>query len=128
VPANVSVTVDCAATLPPALADIDQVRIVFANLIRNAREAMPNGGNLTIRAQPNSHGLAVGFTDTGTGVSSENLHRIMEPLFSTKARGLGLGLAIARAILEKNDGSMTLASELGKGSTFTIKLRAADIE
>jgi two-component system sensor kinase FixL len=69
-------------------------------------------------------GLEVAVTDTGVGISPEDLHRIMEPLYSTKARGLGLGLAIARAILEKNQGSMRLSSEVGKGSAFTVRLTA----
>jgi signal transduction histidine kinase len=125
VPANIKVTIDCPPSAPPALADTDQVRIVFANLIRNAREAMPNGGSLTIRAAAGDEYLDVAFADTGSGISAENLRRVMEPLFSTKARGLGLGLAIARAILEKNEGSMTLASEQGKGSTFTVRLRTS---
>jgi signal transduction histidine kinase len=123
VPTGVDVTIDCPPTVPPALADIAQVRIVFANLIRNAREAMPNGGGLTIRVSTFEEFVDVAFVDTGVGISSENLHRITEPLFSTKVRGLGLGLAIARAILEKNGGSMTIASQSGKGSTFTVRLR-----
>ena len=58
-------------------------------------------------------------TDTGIGIAPSDLGRIMEPLYSTKARGLGLGLAIARSILEKNQGSLQVASEPGRGSTFT---------
>ena len=69
--------------------------------------------------------VEVSVTDTGVGISPEDMHRIMEPLYSTKARGLGLGLAIARTILEKNQGSMRLTSEIGKGSTFTVRLAAA---
>jgi signal transduction histidine kinase len=121
---NVRVTVDCPSSLPPVLGDIHQLRIVFANLIRNAREAMPQGGSLSIRGQVVDHAVEVTVTDTGVGISSEDLHRIMEPLYSTKARGLGLGLAIARSILDKNKGSMRLNSETGKGSSFTVRLAA----
>jgi signal transduction histidine kinase len=124
VPSNVKVTFDFPATLPTVMADIDQLRIVFANLIRNAREAMPKGGSLTIRAEEAGEVVNVSVTDTGVGISPDDLHRVMEPLYSTKARGLGLGLAIARTILEKNNGSMSLTSELGKGTTFTIRLVA----
>jgi two-component system sensor kinase FixL len=98
---------------------------VFANLIRNAREAMPNGGTLAIRGTLAGDALEIAFADTGVGISADDLHRIMEPLFSTKARGLGLGLAIARAILDKNRGVMRLTSEVGQGSTFTVRLQAA---
>jgi signal transduction histidine kinase len=124
-PANVRVTVSCPASLPHALADIDQLRIVFGNLIRNAREAMPQGGSLTIAASPNGDNLDIAVTDTGVGIPPENLARIMEPLYSTKAKGLGLGLAITRAILEKNKGSLRVISQPGQGSTFTVRISAA---
>ena len=68
--------------------------------------------------------ITISVTDTGVGISRENLARIMEPLYTTKARGLGLGLAIARSILDKNRGTLQVVSEPGKGSTFTVKLPA----
>jgi signal transduction histidine kinase len=124
VPDNIRVTIDCPSSLPPVLGDIDQLRIVFANLIRNAREAMPQGGLLSIKGQMANDTLEISVTDTGVGIPPDDIHRIMEPLYSTKARGLGLGLAIARAILDKNKGSMRLTSEIGKGSSFTVRLTA----
>src|SRR5207249_3456425 len=123
-PENVQVEIQCPSSLPPALADVDQVRIVFSNLVRNAREAMPQGGRLSITGCQLDDSVEVSFTDTGVGIPPEQLHQIMEPLYSTKARGLGLGLAIARSILDKNKGSLRLASELGRGSTFTVRLAA----
>jgi signal transduction histidine kinase len=125
VPEKVKVIIDCPASLPAVSGDIDQLRIVFANLIRNAKEAMPNGGTLSIHGTPTADGVEVAVTDTGVGIAPEDIHRIMEPLYSTKARGLGLGLAIARSILEKNKGSMRLSSEIGRGSTFTVRLTAS---
>jgi two-component system, NtrC family, sensor kinase len=125
VPENVQVTVACAPPLPEVLGDPDQLRIVFANLIRNAREAMPQGGALTITGRAAFDAVEVDVADTGVGIAAEDLHRVMEPLFSTKARGLGLGLAIARAILEKNRGSLRVASVHGRGTTFTVTLTAA---
>jgi len=125
---NIQLMIDCPPALPPALADNDQVRIVFANLIRNAREAMPQGGRLTVTAQAVDGGLSTTVADTGIGISTEQLSRVMEPLYSTKARGLGLGLSIARAILEKNGGSLRVASEPGKGSIFTVFLQAGGKE
>ncbi|HTU20040.1 MAG TPA: ATP-binding protein, partial [Gemmataceae bacterium] len=122
-PDSIHVTVDCASSLPPALADSDQIRIVFANLIRNAREAMPEGGRLTVAARAVEGVLETTVTDTGVGIPAELLGRVMEPLYSTKARGLGLGLSIARAILEKNGGSLRAASEPGRGSIFTVSLQ-----
>lgn len=125
IPDNIHVVVDCPDALPPVLADPDQLRIVFANLIRNAREAMPQGGKLTLAAHPANGAIDVSVTDTGMGITPENLSRIAEPLFSTKARGLGLGLAIVRSILEKNACSLHISSSPGKGSTFTVRLMAA---
>jgi signal transduction histidine kinase len=126
VPAECRVTIDCPDSVPKGLADVDQVRIVFGNLVRNAREAMPGGGELTIRCrQGDGDHVEVAVSDTGVGIAPEHLSRIMEPLYSTKARGLGLGLAIARAILEKNGGGLRVTSEAGKGSTFTVTLQAA---
>lgn len=121
-PETIHVTIDCPSSLPPALADSDQVRIVFANLIRNAREAMPQGGQLIITSRAVNGMLETNVTDTGVGIPAELLSQVMEPLYSTKARGLGLGLSIARAILEKNSGSLSAASEPGRGSTFTVFL------
>jgi signal transduction histidine kinase len=125
VPANVQVEVDCPDSLPPVLADVDQLRIVLGNLIRNGREAMPHGGRLSVRGRQVDDSVEIDVADTGVGIPPENLSRITEPLYSTKARGLGLGLAIARAILEKNKGSLRLASELGRGTTCTVRLLAA---
>jgi signal transduction histidine kinase len=124
-PENIQVTLDFPASLPQALADSNQIRIVLGNLIRNARDAMPQGGHLTIAAQPDGNHLATHVADTGVGIPKEQLNRIMEPLYSTKARGLGLGLAIARSILDKNGGSLLVESEPGRGSRFTVRLPAA---
>src|SRR5262249_11863652 len=93
----VSVVLDFPAGLPPALVDPDQARIVFGNLIRNARDAMQSGGMLTVSGRAVGDAVEVDVADTGVGMSPEVLGRIMEPLYSTKARGLGLGLSIARS-------------------------------
>lgn len=122
---KVRVTLDCPVDLPRVLADIDQVRIVFGNLIRNANEAMLQGGELAIAGRPVGDSVEIAFRDTGTGISREQLGQIMEPLYSTKAKGLGLGLAIVRSILEKNQGQMRVESELQRGSSFTVTLVAA---
>lgn len=123
-PPTITVTLDFPAKLPPALGDPQQLKIVFGNLIRNARDAMPNGGELAIRAHQNGERINADVADTGVGIPPENLSRIMEPLYSTKARGLGLGLAIARAILDKNQCTLHVVSEVGRGTTFTVRLPA----
>jgi signal transduction histidine kinase len=121
---TIRVELDFPDDLPRALGDSAQIRIVFANLIRNARDAMPEGGRLAITGRAAEGRVEVTVTDTGGGIDPENLGRVMEPLFSTKTRGLGLGLALARAILDKNQGSLHAASEPGRGSTFTVRLTA----
>jgi len=126
-PDNIQVAIDCPATLPSVLGDIDQIRIVFSNLVRNGREAMPQGGRLAVHGRQVGEHVEIDVGDSGVGISPENLSRITEPLYSTKARGLGLGLAIVRAILDKNKGSLRVASEVGRGTTCTIRLAAAGI-
>ncbi len=121
---GILVTVDCPAGLPRALGDSDQLRIALGNLIRNARDAMIQGGRLTISAVANDGFVEIAVADNGVGIEATELSRIMEPLYSTKARGLGLGLAISRSIVEKNQGSLNVSSEPGRGSTFTIRLTA----
>jgi signal transduction histidine kinase len=127
-PDVVQVEIDCPPDLPPALADPDQIRIVLGNLLRNAREAMPQGGRLALAARRDGDGLEIAVTDTGVGIPPELLGRVMEPLFSTKAKGLGLGLSLARAILDKNGGGLSVRSDPGRGSTFTVRLAAAPTE
>jgi two-component system sensor kinase FixL len=106
------------------LGDVDQLQIALRNLIRNAQDAMPEGGRLMIRAAEDDAHVTLAVTDTGVGIAPDDLHRIMQPLFTTKARGIGLGLAMARAIVDKCEGSLTVASVPGQGATFTIRLPA----
>ena len=110
--------------LPHALADDKQLAIVFSNLIRNGCESMPSGGRLTLSARHLRDQIEVAVTDTGCGIAAEDLPRIREPFRSTKARGIGLGLALSQAILEKNRGTLNIVSEVGHGSTFTVSLMA----
>ncbi|MBI3864138.1 MAG: PAS domain-containing sensor histidine kinase [Planctomycetia bacterium] len=124
-PSNIATNLSCPATLPRVLVDDKQVRIAFGNLIRNARDAMPDGGRLDIQATGADGHVDIAVSDTGVGIPAEHLRQIMEPFFSTKARGIGLGLALTRAILDKNKGSLRVTSEVGKGSTFVVRLVSA---
>ncbi|HUY31933.1 MAG TPA: protoglobin domain-containing protein [Pirellulales bacterium] len=124
-PDSVAVSFDFPASPPAVLGDARQLKIVFGNLVRNARDAMPRGGSLTLTGRQAGADVEIVVADTGVGVRREDLERIMEPLYSTKARGIGLGLAITRSILDKHGGKLEVASELGKGSRFTIRLPAA---
>lgn len=123
-PENVELVWDIPADLPNVLVDEKQMAIVFGNLIRNGCDAMPNGGRLTLSARQMQDQVEVAVTDTGCGIKAEDLPRIREPFRSTKARGIGLGLALSYAILEKNRSTLKVVSEVGQGSTFTVGLMA----
>ncbi len=123
-PDNVELIFQIPNGLPKALADEKQMAIVFSNLIRNGCESMSRGGRLTLSARHVRDHIEVTVTDTGCGIAAEDLPRIREPFRSTKARGIGLGLALSYAILEKNCGRLNVASEVGHGSTFTVVLMA----
>ncbi|MBI1310334.1 hypothetical protein GC176_03425 [bacterium] len=137
VPKNIELELDCQETLPHVSGDAEQLQIVLGNLIRNACDAMPDGGRLTLRAHAPAGSTAGGetdqtpdrfalsVTDTGCGIRPEDLKRIMEPLFSTKTRGLGLGLALARAIMDRHQGELSVSSLPGHGTTFTMMLNVA---
>ncbi len=121
-PAEITTRIEIPAELPPVLADQRQLMIALRNLICNARDAMPQGGTLTIAAALQGEQVQIEVRDTGIGMSADTLQRILEPLFSTKARGIGLGLSITRAILEKHLSPLTVTSEVGCGSTFAMSL------
>jgi signal transduction histidine kinase len=125
IPGSIEVAIHYPANSPPVMADAAQLRIVLANLIRNACDAMPQGGKLTLRADVVGLQVELSVADTGVGIAPDVLPRIMEPLYSTKARGIGLGLALARGIVEKHKGQLRVVSEPGRGSTFSVTLPAA---
>jgi two-component system CheB/CheR fusion protein len=103
-------------------ADGEQLRMAFKNVIKNAVEAMDGKGTLTVTACTTADGKAeVSFTDTGSGIAAENLERVFQPLFSTKAKGIGLGLSIAKTIINKHGGTIEAKSEPGKGANIIIK-------
>lgn len=123
-PPNIEIVWDLADNLPPAMADEHQIPIVFKNLVRNARDAMGEAGKLTIRITSIDEKVSVTVADTGCGIPADKIDKVMEPLFSTKARGMGLGLAITKTILEKNGGELQVQSVEGRGSDFIVLLDA----
>ena len=101
--------------------DSDKIERVFANLIKNAIDAMPNGGKITIDSKVNEN-MEISFTDTGIGISDEILPKIFSPLFTTKAQGMGFGLAICKRIIESHGGMITVKTAVNQGTTFTVTL------
>ncbi|MEP4681829.1 MAG: PAS domain S-box protein, partial [Rhodopirellula bahusiensis] len=114
-PRSIVVEQEFPANLPKAWADAKQLPIVFKNIIRNARDAMPEGGSLQLSARLHESMIVVSVQDDGIGMPPEVAQRIAEPFFSTKARGMGLGMAITTAILEKNQCEMRLESSPNEG-------------
>lgn len=107
------------------LADRTQLAIVLSNLIRNAWDAMPDGGTLRLQGRRDGEQVEIAIGDSGVGIPPEELPRILEPLYSTKAKGIGLGLSIAHEILSRHRGSLHVVSQPGVGSTFTLRLPGA---
>jgi signal transduction histidine kinase len=83
---------------------------------------MPNGGTLTIRSRTKDDSVVIEFEDTGIGIAEEDLGRVFDPFYTTKEKGTGLGMAVSHSIIHKLKGSLTVESELGKGSRFVITL------
>jgi PAS domain S-box-containing protein len=134
---RIEIRTDLFPGLLPIAGDVNQLEQAFLNIIINAWHAMPQGGVLTLRTRPapagerlrhvgdaGAPGVEAVIADTGVGISPEHLPRIFDPFFSTKGvgKGTGLGLAISRRIIEDHHGSIDVASEVGRGTAFTIWL------
>jgi PAS domain S-box-containing protein len=128
IPENITVDIR-AETQQPVLVDPLQMKQVFVNLISNAVEAMPEGGTLRISARVSGHpsSIEISIADTGEGITPENMKKLFQPLFTTKARGIGLGLVVVKNITEANSGTVSVDSETGKGTTFTVTLPAKGV-
>ena len=106
-------------------ADELRFRQVLLNLLSNAVKFTPSGGSVAVRAARDGAELVVTVSDTGVGIPAERLEDIFEDFMTTKRRGLGLGLAISKKITEQLGGEISVASEVGKGTTFTIEFPRA---
>ncbi|MEW6756362.1 MAG: ATP-binding protein, partial [Candidatus Latescibacterota bacterium] len=117
-------TITCEEGLPPLLGNVGELEQVFINLLLNAQNAMPRGGELTITARRDGDGVEIRFADTGMGIEPEHLDRIFEPFYTTRAEegGTGLGLAVSYGIIEVHQGTITVESEPGAGATFIVRL------
>jgi PAS domain S-box-containing protein len=122
VPDSIQVEQELTENLRPVMVDPDQIRVILNNLISNAVQAMPEGGVLSVRTRPLPDRLEVTVEDTGSGIGPDHLERIFEPLFTTKSKGIGLGLSLAKRLAEANGGSIRVESALGHGSRFTVEL------
>ena len=122
---QIEVRMNLPPTIPPLLLDDDKMRIVFTNLIKNACQAMPSGGTLEIVVEVSilqQDRVTVIVRDTGVGIPADELYRIFEPFYTTKPRGLGLGLVNVKNIVEAHGGAVRVESEVGIGTTFFVRL------
>jgi len=124
VPENVKTFVEIEGNLdfPKLMVDPAMIRRVFTNLIINALQAMPDGGQLTIRSSKTDEAAFISVQDTGVGIPEEDQPKLFRPLFTTKSKGQGFGLPVCRRLVEAHNGSITVQSEVGKGSIFTVEI------
>lgn len=120
---NVALKLELAANLPLTCGDSNQIKQVLINLILNAAEAMSSsGGTILLRSTHNQQQVCLSVIDDGPGISPQHQAHLFEPLFTTKTRGLGLGLAISQEIVQQHSGLITVHSAPGQGTTFMILL------
>jgi two-component system NtrC family sensor kinase len=123
--ARIKVRQELTADLPKVLGDENKLQQVFLNLILNAQEAMPSGGWLTVSTSHNGAEVIAGVSDTGHGISKEDIKRVYDLFFTTKragGSGTGLGLSITYGIVHEHSGHIAVESAVGKGTCFKIKL------
>ncbi|MFH1855763.1 MAG: ATP-binding protein [Candidatus Omnitrophota bacterium] len=122
IPAEIKVKTDLKEDLPEIPVDISQISRVFPNLISNAVQAMPDGGELQVITSRADDFIKIVFKDSGYGIAREQMSKIFQPLFTTKPNGIGLGTTVCQAIIENHRGTIEVEGEQGKGTTFVIKL------
>lgn len=127
--ARVQVRRQLGRGLPPVRGDEARLRAVFLNLLRNSREAMPEGGTITVTTRTADPGaVEILVEDTGGGIPPDDLTRVFEPFYSTKERGTGLGLAFTQQVMEEHGGSIRCESTVGRGTVFTLRLPAEPVQ
>ena len=122
IPENIEVSMMIEEDFPKVMIDAVMMKRVFTNIILNAVQAMPGGGKLAIRAVKADRMASVSVEDTGVGIPKENMDKIFQPLFTSKSKGQGFGLAVCKRMVEAHSGNITVKSRLGKGSTLTIEI------
>jgi PAS domain S-box-containing protein len=121
---NIPRNIEVERNFKKAIIGVDEKQLerVFLNLIKNAVQAMPDGGKLAVTTKETKDNVEIIFADTGVGISEENMSKLFTPLFTTKAKGIGMGLAICKNIVEQHNGTIEVKSKVSQGTTFTIKL------
>jgi len=130
IPPNVEVKKELKEDLPKIHADFDQIQRTCLNIIANAILAMPGSGSLKIKTEEGKEegNIEISIADTGEGIPEENMGKIFEPLFTTKPRGVGLGLSLCKKYVEAHGGKIEVESEVEKGTKFVVKLPVSEQE
>jgi two-component system CheB/CheR fusion protein len=122
IPENIETVAEIADDIQNVKADPDYLKRILTNLLINAEQAMPNGGKITITARKQNGKCLITIEDTGEGIAEDVKPNIFQPLFTTKAKGQGFGLAVSKRLAKAMGGDVTFESEKGNGSKFTVKL------
>ena len=117
----ISISCDWPDTLPDIHGDAGQLKQAFYNLVKNAMQAMPDGGELGVRCAIDENYLSLAVSDTGDGIDPADMNEIFNPYFTTKERGTGLGLMVVERIAREHGAELDVESSQGKGTVFTIK-------
>jgi signal transduction histidine kinase len=128
IPSNIQVQTLVQHDLEKQMIDPEFTRRILTNLVENAVQAMPKGGQLTIEAFEDDQNLWITVEDTGVGMSEEDKSKIWTPLFTTKAKGQGFGLAVCKKLAEAQNGGITFESTQGKGTKFKMRIPSAKKE
>lgn len=123
---RIAVSVRSVGTLPEVFVDIQQMKQVFFNIVKNAIQAMKDGGELAVTLEADDRDLTIAFKDTGSGIGEEQFQRLFEPFHTTKATGNGLGLSIVHRIVQGHGGRVDVTSRAGEGACFRIVLPLAN--
>ena len=121
IPENIRV-IDLTKDKPKIRVDVQKMKRAFINIIKNAIDAMPEGGELTIKSKKLNDNVEFVFSDMGVGMSKKIIEQLWTPLFTTKAKGMGFGLPICKRVIEAHEGTISAESSFGKGTTFTVTI------
>jgi signal transduction histidine kinase len=122
VPADIRTTCKVDDNAMQVKADSEMLKRILSNLVSNAVQAMPKGGKLTVRARPDKGDTVIEVQDTGVGIPEDLKPKLFTPLFTTKAKGQGFGLAVVKRVTESMNGTISVESQVGKGTKFIVRL------
>ena len=128
VPKNIKASCNVESTAKTIMVDSTLLKRILGNLVSNAVQAMPNGGELTLMAHQEANEVIISVKDTGIGIPDKVKPKLFTPLFTTKSKGQGLGLAVVKRMVEALNGTVTFESIEGNGTTFIVRLPRQKVE